>query len=34
MFGIGWGVLGYCPGTAAGALAESRLDALWGLPGA
>lgn len=33
MFGIGWGVLGYCPGTAAGALAEGRLDARWGLLG-
>jgi uncharacterized membrane protein YedE/YeeE len=33
IFGIGWGFLGYCPGTAAGALGEGRWDALWGLIG-
>jgi uncharacterized membrane protein YedE/YeeE len=33
LFGIGWGLLGYCPGTAGGALAEGRLDALWGIGG-
>lgn len=33
LFGIGWGLLGYCPGTAAGALGEGRLDALWGMIG-
>ncbi len=33
LFGIGWGLLGYCPGTAGGALAEGRLDAFWGLAG-
>lgn len=33
IFGIGWGLLGYCPGTSAGALAEGRWDALWGLLG-
>ena len=33
IFGIGWGLLGYCPGTAAGALGEGRLDALWGILG-
>ena len=33
MFGAGWGLLGYCPGTAAGALGEGRWDALWGLLG-
>lgn len=32
-FGIGWGLLGYCPGTAAGALGEGRFDALWGILG-
>jgi uncharacterized protein len=33
LFGIGWGLLGYCPGTAGGALGEGRLDAAWGLLG-
>jgi len=33
LFGIGWGLLGYCPGTAAGALGEGRFDALWGILG-
>ena len=33
LFGIGWGFLGYCPGTSAGALGEGRWDALWGLLG-
>ena len=33
IFGIGWGLLGYCPGTAAGALGEGRWDALWGMLG-
>jgi uncharacterized membrane protein YedE/YeeE len=33
LFGIGWGLLGYCPGTAAGALGEGRIDALWGILG-
>ena len=33
VFGIGWGLLGYCPGTAGGALGEGRLDAAWGLMG-
>lgn len=33
LFGIGWGILGYCPGTAAGALGEGRWDALWGILG-
>lgn len=33
IFGIGWGLLGYCPGTSAGALGEGRLDALWGIIG-
>ena len=30
IFGIGWGLLGYCPGTSLGALGEGRIDALWG----
>ena len=33
LFGIGWGVLGYCPGTAVGAVAEGRTDAIWGIFG-
>ena len=33
IFGIGWGILGYCPGTQAGALGEGRIDALWGTIG-
>lgn len=30
IFGLGWGMLGYCPGTAVGATGEGRLDAFWG----
>ena len=33
IFGAGWGMLGYCPGTSAGALGEGRCDALWGILG-
>jgi len=33
LFGAGWGLLGYCPGTAAGALGEGRIDGLWGIFG-
>jgi len=33
LFGIGWGLLGYCPGTALGALGEGRFDAFWGILG-
>ncbi|MDD2558379.1 MAG: YeeE/YedE thiosulfate transporter family protein [Desulfuromonas sp.] len=33
IFGVGWGLLGYCPGTSMGALGEGRWDALWGILG-
>ncbi len=33
LFGIGWAILGYCPGTALGALGEGRWDALAGILG-
>jgi len=33
IFGIGWGFLGYCPATSAGAFGEGRLDAIWGILG-
>lgn len=33
IFGIGWGIVGYCPGTAMGALGEGRYDSIFGLLG-
>lgn len=33
IFGIGWGLVGYCPGTAGGALGEGNLDALSAIGG-
>ncbi|GAB7023585.1 DUF6691 family protein [Salidesulfovibrio brasiliensis] len=33
LFGLGWGLIGYCPGTSAGALGEGRVDALPGILG-
>jgi len=33
LFGLGWGLLGYCPATALGALGEGRYDAVWGILG-
>ena len=33
VFGLGWGLLGYCPGTSMGALGEGRWDAVWGILG-
>lgn len=33
IFGLGWGMVGYCPGTSLGAVGEGRLDAVWGILG-
>jgi hypothetical protein len=33
VFGVGWGLIGYCPGTSLGALGEGRTDAFWGILG-
>lgn len=33
IFGAGWGLTGYCPGTAVAALGEGRLDAAWAIIG-
>lgn len=33
LFGIGWAVTGYCPGTSVGALAEGRIHAVWAIIG-
>ncbi len=33
IFGLGWGLIGYCPGTSMGALGEGRWDAIWGITG-
>lgn len=33
IFGVGWALFGYCPGTAVGALGEGRWDVIWGLIG-
>jgi len=33
IFGVGWGLFGYCPGTAMGAVGEGRWGAVWGILG-
>ena len=33
VFGLGWGLVGYCPGTSLGAVGEGRLDALAAIAG-
>ena len=33
IFGLGWGIVGYCPATAMGAMGEGRYDSAFGLLG-
>ncbi len=33
LFGAGWAVVGYCPGTAVGAVGEGRWHAVWAILG-
>ena len=33
LFGIGWAIIGYCPGTSIGALAEGRAHVIWPILG-
>jgi uncharacterized membrane protein YedE/YeeE len=33
LFGAGWAIVGYCPGTALGALGEGRWHAVWAILG-
>lgn len=33
IFGVGWGLVGYCPGTSLGALGEGRWDSLYAILG-
>lgn len=33
LFGVGWAIAGYCPGTSVGALAEGRIHAIWAILG-
>lgn len=33
LFGVGWAIAGYCPGTSVGALAEGRIHAAWAILG-
>jgi uncharacterized membrane protein YedE/YeeE len=32
LFGIGWGITGYCPGPALASLASANAEALWFIP--
>lgn len=34
VYGVGWAIVGYCPGTQLGAIGEGRWDALWAFLGA
>lgn len=33
LFGVGWAIAGFCPGTSIGALAEGRIHAFWAILG-
>lgn len=33
LFGAGWAVMGFCPGTSVGAVGEGRWHALWAIAG-
>ncbi|MCA1753962.1 MAG: YeeE/YedE family protein [Spirochaeta sp.] len=33
LFGAGWAIIGYCPGTSIGALGEGRIGAIWPILG-
>ena len=33
LFGTGWAIMGYCPGTSVGALGEGRWHAVWAILG-
>lgn len=33
LFGVGWGVLGYCPGTCTGAIGAGKIDGIFGAIG-
>jgi uncharacterized membrane protein YedE/YeeE len=33
LFGVGWAVAGYCPGTSVGAIGEGRWHAIWAVLG-
>ena len=33
LFGVGWAIIGYCPGTSIGAFAEGRFHVIWPILG-